>query len=395
MQPQDDSSSVKLAVVTIGTCNRLAPMRVLLDSFRKHHPGCRCFAVVVDRAPGIARPFDKHVEVISCDDLSLPGGRRFLFKYPPLELCCALKPFALEAVLAKDDITHAVYMDSDMMVFSPFLDLLMQGWIDHEVLVTPHFARFPSELSPDIQLAVCHRGSYNGGFVAARQGEGTADFLAWWRRVVDEHCLQDDAAGLYLDQRWLEQAVSSSEHMGVLRDQGLNAAYWNLHERKAEAGTDEIWQTSDGPLRFFHFSGFDPRYLSKESPVTDPHILRLASLYSSKLRDQGHADFGKLDYGWARYANGDLIPVEHRNAVLNNVPSMSNVEDPFSLALDSPEWTDIEVLPLQRRGPSGPTIGIRKRLYLCMSRYAITRQILRVLAAARKCIHQQPATDKS
>ena len=43
----------------------------------------------------------------------------------------------------------------------------------------------------------------------------------------------------------------------VLRDPGLNVAYWNLHSGTYRGPADGSVQVGDRPLRFFHFSGFD------------------------------------------------------------------------------------------------------------------------------------------
>ena len=58
-----------LSVLTIGTVNHAAGVRVTLDSFREHHPGSRLFTCLVDGRPEHRRALGLPGEVFSIEDM--------------------------------------------------------------------------------------------------------------------------------------------------------------------------------------------------------------------------------------------------------------------------------------------------------------------------------------
>ena len=92
---------------------------------------------------------------------------------------------------------------------------------------------------------------------------------------------------IYVDQRWLDLLVPSCDAIAVLRDPGLNVAYWNLHERKLEVDHKNAWTVNDHPVKFFHFSGFDRNSLTSKLKVLDPTALALARYYGDLLEQAG------------------------------------------------------------------------------------------------------------
>jgi hypothetical protein len=326
------------ALLTVATCNRRAAVAVLEENFRRHHPGARIYICLVDRPPSGMPPLDLKGQIFFADELALPGGRRFLFQYDAFELCCALKPFALRHVLEKIGVGRIAYLDSDILVTGPFWQDLEQTWENHAVLLTPHLTRLPIHLAPEAQRAIMQHGSYNGGFIALRAGTDARSFLDWWARAVEQFCTIDTMNNVYVDQRWLDLAAASPM-VAVLRDPGLNVAYWNLGERKLGEAGPERWTCDEKPLKFFHFSGFDREHLSSKAPCTDPAALRLAALYGQQLEAWGEKQFGAFPYGWSRYVDGQAIPNSHRDLFLIDHPELRDVADPFLLPSMEREWT--------------------------------------------------------
>src|SRR3569833_2865759 len=80
--------------------------------------------------------------------------------------------------------------------------------------------------------------------------------LAWWQERLRRDSLLAPHQMLFVDPRWVDMVPGNFEHT-ILRDPGYNVAYWNLDTRELARVGDRI--TAAGrPLRFFHFSGYDP-----------------------------------------------------------------------------------------------------------------------------------------
>lgn len=101
-------------------------------------------------------------------------------------------------------------------------------------------------------------GMFNAGVTGAMCTEETLRFLDWWERQLRTHCLEDVQRAFHSDQRWLDLAPAFVAGLCLLRDLGINAAYWRLPwlDLQLRGGA---FHAGEQPLRLFHFSGFDPR----------------------------------------------------------------------------------------------------------------------------------------
>jgi hypothetical protein len=289
-------------------------------------------------------PLNLPGQIFYANELSLPGGNRFLFKYEAFELCCALKPYAMRHVFNHYAASHLAYLDSDILVTHCFWQELESAWMAKAILLTPHLIRLPLELDMDFQRSLVQHGGYNGGFIAVKRDPDTEEFLDWWDAVLENGCTFDPMNNIYVDQRWLDLFASSSSAVGVLRDPGFNVAYWNLHERKLEEKPSGIWYVNDQPLRFFHLSGFHRERLTTKIICPYPMGIKIASHYGSLLDKAGEEEFGRFPYGWACYSNGDPILTSHRDLVLSNHQQLLGVDDPFSLPEKPEAWEKLQQL---------------------------------------------------
>ncbi len=325
-------------LLTIGTCNRRAGIAVVAESFLTHHPNGKTFICLVDRPDPKMPPLALPGEVFFADELPLPRARRFLFKYEAFELCCALKPHAIKHVTQQFGVSHLVYLDSDILVTNPFWNDLEAAWRTRSILLTPHLIHLSMDLSPEAQRALIQHGAYNAGCLGVKQTPGTLAFLDWWACLLETLCTFDPMNNVYVDQRWLDLAVSSSSAIGILRDPGFNIGYWNLHERALREQAPDKWSSNGQPLKFLHFSGFDRQHLTTKVPCSDPVAIRIANRYGTMLEASRDLEFRSFPYGWERYSNRDPIPLQHRDLILGNHLELQQVADPFSLPRMPKEW---------------------------------------------------------
>jgi hypothetical protein len=136
-------------------------------------------------------------------------------------------------------------------------------------------------------------GIFNLGFVAV--GPSGVPALAWWADRLARECVIDPTRGRFVDQRWVDLFMGYF-NPAVLRDAGMNVAWWNLATRDVtESGRDYL---VDGvPLRFFHFSGYDPRTpwlvsrhqgpLPRVTMTERPALQRITGEYAAALAEEG------------------------------------------------------------------------------------------------------------
>ena len=306
-----------LDVCTIVARNYLAQARVLATSFARQHQGQRLKVLVIDAEALDLDETDEPFDVVRPSELPLePHEFRLMSTiYSALELSTAVKP-ALVRLLLNRGASTVVYLDPDIEVFAP-LDELDSMAEEHGIVLVPHIlAPIPDDgrgaTAGDIEQA----GIFNLGFIAV--SSGATDFLEWWDKRLRRDCIVAPERGLFVDQRLMDFAPAYFPHH-VLRDPGYDVAYWNLHERDV-VWTGDGYQVEGGPLRFFHYSGFNPQkphLLSKHQGPT-PRILlteragvaRLSSRYAEQLLAAGYSELIDLPYGFGLTADGARI--DHR-----------------------------------------------------------------------------------
>jgi hypothetical protein len=240
--------------------------------------------------------------------------------YGPLQLCCALKPSLLLHLLSTE-ATPVVYLDADVEVFAPLLQVAELAG-RHELVLTPHLTE-PPPVRTGEELARFLTGSFNAGFLAV--GPDSDRFLRWWRERLARYCVHRPQEGYFDDQRWLDLVPTYFPHH-VLRDPGCNVGFWNVQTRPVE-WDGACYRVQGSPLRFFHFGGFDierPRLLSRWLGAT-PHTLlsehpalhRLCGRYAARVRQNGHDGYKGLPYAYGVLDDGSEIDSDMRRAYRN------------------------------------------------------------------------------
>lgn len=313
-------------ICTIIAKNYVAHARVLAESFRETNPDGHCAVLVIDDPEGFLDPEAEPFELLTIDQIGLPDPERMAASYSVLELSTAVKPWLLRTLLDRPGVDSIAYLDPDIKVFAS-LEEIERRAREHGVVLTPHFTEpLPRDDGKPSEEDILVAGTYNLGFIGMAAGKTTGDLLDWWSERLEYHCIVDPERGRFVDQRWIDLAPGLWPGIDVLRDPGFNVAYWNLPTRRLEVSADGGYCVNGSPLKFFHFSGFNPQrpdQLSKHQTRIDiaanPVLAQICREYGEALLERGFEEATAWPYGWAKMANGitidDSVRRLHREAV--------------------------------------------------------------------------------
>jgi len=302
------------AIFTICSNNYVPMAKVLLASAARFHPEASLYLCLADQPLDETGFYPADCTLIPCETLGIADFRSFAFRYDVLEFNTALKPFMFRELLGRGH-REAVYLDPDIELYAPLeqpFAMLEEG---ASFVLTPHLTA-PAEgaVRPD-DLAILRAGAYNLGFRGVGAGEEAERILHWWSRRVRYDCVSEQERGLFVDQRFMDLVPGFAAGARVLRDTAYNVAYWNLRQRTL-AETDGGWSVDGEPLRFFHFSGIDPRDVSRlsrhteafQEPDMSPALRLLVRRYAERALAYGHRSVPAATYAYARFASGVPIP---------------------------------------------------------------------------------------
>ena len=311
----------RYAACTIVAKNYVAQARVLVRSFRAEHPDIAFFTLLVDGTEA-DKAIDGIGTVVLSDELDIIKETLTSMRliYDVMELSTALKP-AMLATIVKKGLDAAAYFDPDIRFYGDVYEVFDSA-AEAGIVLTPHtLAPLPRDGATLTERNIMQAGIYNLGFIAV--GAQSMSFLDWWHERLTVDAIVDVENALFTDQRWIDWVPALFPHR-ILRDRGLNAAYWNVHERPItlirgalHAGADE--------LKFYHFSGYDPqqpwqlsRHFGDRARVKladFPELKALCDEYRGELVEQGHIESRKQPYGLATLGNGlALLPRLRRMA---------------------------------------------------------------------------------
>ena len=300
----------RVVACTIVARNYLPQARVLCESFRCVHPRGELYVLLIDDWEHLQSADDEaftllHVDGIGLDDDTLHAMAAI---YDVYEFATAVKPALLTHLLERC-AGPVLYLDPDIEVFAA-LDGLADLAARHSIVLTPHVLDpMPRDGYSFNEQAILCAGIYNLGFVAVSEAAGP--FLRFWTERLRQDAIVAPDKGYFTDQRWVDFVPGLFPHH-ILRDPTVNVAYWNVYQRPLRV-VDNRYFVGDAPLKFFHFSGFEPaspyllskhqggrpRVLLSESPV----LAKLCREYVEKLARHGNRG-DLLPYGLSRLPNG-------------------------------------------------------------------------------------------
>jgi hypothetical protein len=213
-----------------------------------------------------------------------------------------VKPAVLRS-LVDEGWETIIYLDPDILVMSP-LDDLMEIVAENALTLTPHILNIDEENAIEkFDKTLLNAGMFNAGFIGLSQSQETKTFLHWWESRTSGNGAFFANSGLNYDQRWLDLAPGYVERLFVLRDPGVNVAYYNLIDRRV-VFENCLYRVNGSTLKLIHFSGFNPELLPSSS-IYQPDVLvsdfgpleDLFRLYAEKL----------LALGWKTLSAGSEI----------------------------------------------------------------------------------------
>jgi hypothetical protein len=285
------------AAFTICSLNYLPQALTLADSARRHAPDWKFFVGLVDvLTPESETEFPDWVTVVEVGSIGLSDLEHMASNYNIVELCTAVKPSFFRTIFKNYPAVDQVhYLDPDTCLFSdpaPITAALAEA----SILLTPHHytpipldGAFPAE-----NLALNH-GIYNLGYLGLRRGLVADRLLDWWEERMRDHCRIDLKYGWFVDQLFFNYVPIYFDEVCILRHPGVNAAYWNFHERYILENLEIAHSGNIWPLILYHFSGFSP--LIKDKPTradvrldwaSNPGLKSLLSAYADELTHRGY-----------------------------------------------------------------------------------------------------------
>ena len=304
----------RVAIFTICSNNYMPFAHVLFESAQRHHPEAELFLCLADRTAGVAGFYGNGCTVIEAQTLPIPEFQSFAFRYDIMEFNTALKPFMFLHLLDELGFDAAIYLDPDIELFAPLAPVLAALHGGASFFFTPHLCSPCQDRREPNDIAIMRAGTYNLGFLGVSRTPEAIALLEWWARRLRYQCVNAQADGLFVDQKFMDLVPSFTPSAAISHDTTLNVAYWNLQQRQLGI-TGEGWTVDGAPLTFFHFSGFDPHNpdrLSKHDPrfVTDlPEPLRrLTAHYAERLLARGYGTLPSPLYAYGQFASGTAIP---------------------------------------------------------------------------------------
>jgi SAM-dependent methyltransferase/glycosyltransferase involved in cell wall biosynthesis len=302
-----------MRICTIVARNYLPQARVLARSYAQFNSDEPSSVLLIDDPEQTIHEASEPFEVIRPEQVGFERFEGMAAMYDVTELATAVKPLFLRYLLARDRAPLA-YFDPDIRFFDA-IDEIARLTESHGVVLTPHAALrpVPRDDKKPTELDLLASGTYNLGFIALAPGEDADLLLRWWWERLRFDCVIEHAMGVFVDQRWFDLVNSVVSGFHVVRDPGVNVAYWNLHERVVERIGDG-YTVNGQPLRFFHFSGFDParpfalsKHQTRVRLPDEPVVASLCEKYATELTREGFSEDRSEPWRYGQLADGTVL----------------------------------------------------------------------------------------
>ncbi|MBP3710261.1 MAG: hypothetical protein J6I73_07670 [Treponema sp.] len=301
---------MKIAFCTISSHDYLPYALNCIYSVKKYNNSYEYYSLITDDFnESLYEKYSNEINFVSLEKIGYSDKEiiNLSFKYNILEFNTVVKPAFYLYVLSLG-YDAVIYLDSDMDTYNS-LSIIDEKLKDNSIIITPHkISPLESTLVSDNNF-LCN-GIYNLGFIALRNDRKAIDFLNWWKTKLFDYCYIDYKYGYATDQIWVELATTIFDGFYVIKEPGMNVAYWNLDERKLLKQGD-TYTVNNFPLYFFHFSRLSANcskeFLNKLETINEgfenfyeEHINKVKSSYDFDA-------FMKIPYKFEFFDNGKII----------------------------------------------------------------------------------------
>jgi len=342
--------SPETCVITISALNNFGFVVNLYDSVMDNSPEIECFiwylgdiseptsaegrkgmadiSKEIDMKPKFKLVTMKEMEEKNFDHFEI---EKFAFMFDLVELQTTIKPFAFQYTFQHFGAKSAIFLDNDIWVTSPLVEIEKQ-LKRHSAVVTPHVsAPIPEDGKKLNNKNILQTGVFNFGFVAFSNTDTAASFLRFWAEQLSLYGFTNLEKGMFYDQNWgmFIPAFFDHDDYYVIRDHRYNIAYWNmhytgkgLHMRDGEPHIDNPATNKPEKTVFIHFSGISlleeynmdmiSRYQNRFTLEDFPHIRDVLLAYTDRLTAHNTMHYRRLPYGYDKYSNGMKINAQER-----------------------------------------------------------------------------------
>jgi len=351
-------------ICTIIAKNYVAHARVLAESFSEHHPEETCYVLVIDDAQGYIDAASEPFELVTPARLDIDDYEHMAAIYDVLELSTAVKPWLLRYLLDEHGLERVAYLDPDIRIYDR-LDEIDALTREHGLVLIPHITSpLPRDGKRPSEADILISGTYNLGFISLERSPRTDGLLDWWSERLRTDCVVAPDTGYFVDQRWMDFVHGVMPEFYVLHDPSYNVAYWNLHGRDLTHHRGRYYV--DGrPLRFFHFSGFDPdrrRQLSKHQTRIEIRrgsaLARACNGYADELLAHGYKRAKNWPYSYGVLPNGVKL-----DSGMHRLYRKGEKEGAPRQSIFTPKGADRFVAWLNEPAPVGGEHGVTRYLY--------------------------------
>jgi hypothetical protein len=145
------------------------------------------------------------------------------------------------------DAEWVTYLDGDLFFFAA-PEIVYDELRDAAVAIIPH--RYPARLARLRKF-----GTYNVGWVGARNAPDGIAVIRWWRERSIEWCHDVVDGDRFADQGYLDSFSRLSPRVKVIENIGANLAPWNIGNYRIDFNGAQVLIDAVHPLVFFHFQG--------------------------------------------------------------------------------------------------------------------------------------------